>query len=876
MNNQLSAKPGRLSGAGSKGILAASFCLPFLLMGLSFALFGVYPFGDLQIIRHDFYFQYYPFIRELYTKMTEGTSLFWSWNIGLGVNFLSMYFYYLSSPLNLLIGIVPLAHLREVVSLFVLIRIGLAGLFCAYMLRALFGRADFSLIFFSACYALCGFVTAYYTNTMWLDSVALLPLVVLGTVRLLREKRFLLYTVTLFLAIWCNFLIGLYICIFTVLVFICVCALDRVSPAEFGRRLLRIAAYSLLAIGMTAALSIPTVLTLQNGYRTINTFPESNEWFDSFVHVIGNLAPMVDATPIKGLPNVYSGLLPVMLLACFVTVKKIRPVEKILGVAIVVFLLVSGNSTQLYYIWNAFNTTFSFPFRISFLLSFTLAVIAFRTLQQMGRPSVLSIIAMAATGGLVALCAAVGPQAQRALWACLIFTAVYAAVMLLYRRKILKRRNFLAVLLLIVSVELTLTAYTSLSAVGFSRRKVYPIQEEKVASLLERMREMDTEPFYRVETDKEYGIHNDPALLNYHGISNFASTVNVNVSRFLKGLGLDSKPDKNIYRCEGTTPLASTYLAQKYLVSRTNNQADTEVYWHEVADEVDVRLYESSAYLPLGFMVDAGAIAYSPNETDWVASQNDLFSLTTGLSGTLLTPVPVQMRISGEGPEITSGQDRPVAFDVTIIDDERPTITWAFTLPEDGLYFMDVNATGGESVIIETGERSIAQMIERSYFHPLGSLDADREITITTRLKESGTGSADITLYRFDTALYDEGLALLGEDCMTITRFESTYLEGEITASRDGLLYTSIPYEKGWRAYVDGEEAAITPIDDAMLCVPLTQGTHQLRLTYQPDGFADGVPISTVSLLAFIACVAVRRYKNRRARTAERAQPEAK
>ena len=54
---------------------------------------------------------------------------------------------------------------------------------------------------------------------MWLDTFALLPLVALGTVSLLRDKKFMLYTLTLFLSIYSNYYIGFFPCIFVLLLF---------------------------------------------------------------------------------------------------------------------------------------------------------------------------------------------------------------------------------------------------------------------------------------------------------------------------------------------------------------------------------------------------------------------------------------------------------------------------------------------------------------------------------------------------------------------------------------------------------------------------------------------------------------------------------
>ena len=77
-----------------------AFFLPVLLMGVLWAISGVAPFGSRMILAHDQWHQYYPFFVNFRERMQNGDSLFYSWNTGMGTNYLSLYSYYLSSPLN--------------------------------------------------------------------------------------------------------------------------------------------------------------------------------------------------------------------------------------------------------------------------------------------------------------------------------------------------------------------------------------------------------------------------------------------------------------------------------------------------------------------------------------------------------------------------------------------------------------------------------------------------------------------------------------------------------------------------------------------------------------------------------------------------------
>ncbi|MBR5742809.1 MAG: YfhO family protein, partial [Clostridia bacterium] len=196
-----------------------AFLIPFVLMLAAFALEDVYPAGGRQILNYDEWHQYYPFWMQLHDHLREGSSLLYDADMGLGTNFLSLISYYGASPLNLLTVLFAARDLRILFTLLTALRIGLAGGFCAYFLKKVFAKNDLTIAFFGSCYALCGYVTGYYWNVMWLDCVALLPLLTLGLVALFREGKFRLYTLTLALTLFCNYYIAYMCCIFMVLAF---------------------------------------------------------------------------------------------------------------------------------------------------------------------------------------------------------------------------------------------------------------------------------------------------------------------------------------------------------------------------------------------------------------------------------------------------------------------------------------------------------------------------------------------------------------------------------------------------------------------------------------------------------------------------------
>lgn len=176
----------RLQGSWRNHLLA--FLIPFCGMLMVMLVCGYHPFGTSAMLYSDNYHQYYPFFAAFRRALRSGSSLLYSWDVGMGVDYLGLIAYYLGSPLNLLSVLVPDSQVLNFYCMLVPIRLGLAGLFFSIFLRRIFQREDISIALFGSFYALCAWALGYQWNVMWMDSFALLPLIMLGMVQLLREK----------------------------------------------------------------------------------------------------------------------------------------------------------------------------------------------------------------------------------------------------------------------------------------------------------------------------------------------------------------------------------------------------------------------------------------------------------------------------------------------------------------------------------------------------------------------------------------------------------------------------------------------------------------------------------------------------------------
>ena len=115
--------------------LSSGFFIPVLSMIMIFIGKEIYPFGDRSFLRTDLYHQYAPFFQELKDKLANGESLFYTWDIGLGTNFMAIFAYYLSSPLNWFLFLCPSSLVIEFITYGIVLKMALSSLTMTWYLN---------------------------------------------------------------------------------------------------------------------------------------------------------------------------------------------------------------------------------------------------------------------------------------------------------------------------------------------------------------------------------------------------------------------------------------------------------------------------------------------------------------------------------------------------------------------------------------------------------------------------------------------------------------------------------------------------------------------------------------------------------------------
>ena len=873
--------------------LALAFAIPCVGMLFVMLMSRYEPFGNYSMLYSDMYHQYYPFFVEFRSALREGKGLLYTWSVGLGMDYLGLIAYYLASPLNLLSVLVPEGLLLEYFSLLVPIKLGLAGLFFAVFLKNLFGKNDISISVFGGFYGLCAWALGFQWNIMWVDTFALLPLVALGTVKLLKEKKFVLYTVSLFFSVFANYYIGLFTCFFVFLLFFVYEFCRWGGWKKFAEDFFRIGFFSLLAIGMAAILELPALAALQSSQSSVNKFPTGfrlniakentvKGLLDAMRQVAGNMGGSIKPNFKEGLPNVYCGIISVFLMMLYLLAKKIPLRDKVCAVFLLLFFTVSFIIRQLDYIWHGFHFTNMIPYRFSFLYSFVVLYMAYRAWTMRKTYTSWQVILAGVLAATVLACSkeltvtvpvelgSLNPEIPLYFIYNLVFLVLYLMAMLVgciqdalpedaseeqiqaaQKETRIQHRRSASLLLTVMVVELI--ANLICFGLYFTGTNVtnYPKGTEHTASVIRYMKERERRNlFYRAETTHTQTL-NDGALNGYNGVSAFTSSANVQTTLFMQTLGYGAKNTYNRYAFEESSPVANLFLGLKYMIDR-DDKDKTSTFFAEKNHFGQTTLLENQAYLPLAFLTEPELAELEFDRSSNAFSfQNRLFAAATGIRE------PVWHQISGENLTITSA-------DVTITDQDgtgyckyrdtvkNSSVTYTFQADRDGFACLHLNLPKRNDYYVSiNGVELYKETISLPQMIAVDDVLAGDVIEVRVVCKADEDSTMTIGAAILDNDAFWKGYEVLNASTLELTTFESTYVKGMILCDRDGLLYASIPQNGNWQVKVDGKPAEIQLVGECMVGVMLTEGQHLVEYSYHNAAFVLGWKISLVCAVIF-------------------------
>ncbi|MDO5424159.1 MAG: YfhO family protein [Eubacteriales bacterium] len=840
--------------------LIGAFVIPIVLMIFVYAAVGIYPFGEKSILTIDLRNQYISFF-SYFKEMVKGDRSFWySFAKTLGGDMVGLTAYYLLSPFNLILLLFTTETLPLGVELITLLKIGFCGL--TFYLFISQKEKTASGWIFSTAYALMTYNFAYQSNIMWLDGIMLLPIMALGIQHIFQRKSPFLYLVTLFCSIIFNYYIGFMMCIFSVLYFIYLFIFaDKREKFWDGKLFFQYGLSSLLAGGLGMWLIIPVLKSLSGGkaaFSLSNLTMEANFcWNDIFVKLFPG---SFDYEQIKhGLPNIYCGIVGLFFVGLYFLNKNISMKKKIGAAVMLAVFYLSFYLNGINLIWHGFNQPSWFPYRYSFCFCFFVLILAWEGFQE-GKQLSVKYVRAASIGILGAFLLIAFWMMRKnfefmtsgkyilGISVMLVAMAFYA----LYGRQ--RSKVWIYGLLLVCSAEMSINGFYNLKCMSYEKYESYQQFVKETQEALMYVKEED-DSFYRMEKTFKR-TESDPMLLNYNGLSHYSSTEKSFVKYFMGQMGFRNYNYWSYYN-KGSTYAADSLLGVKYILSKEPLEEP-----YQLLETINgISIYQNPYAMPIGFMADDSILALDIDNSHKFELQNALWkALADEVGKDIFCEEEIEDIQLNNLEYISSDFD----YDVKKDEHQESSIEYTFTAKSNYPVFGYLGTDDMKPVRVEVNGKELGSYFNTYEYHIMrfGTFEKGEEVTVKIILEDSSVNITDVWFYEQDMDVFQEYYAAL-EEVFQIEEYSDSRFYGKVSnkTGRDYLLFT-IPYEKGWKAYVDGVETETSMAAETFLALKIPEGEHEIEIKYVTEGLEFGILVSGIALLILVGWGFIRQKRN--------------
>ena len=861
------------------------FGLPLIIMAIIYAILHVYPFGKLSLLTYDMgeqYVDFFAFYKD--TLLHHPSQLLYSFTNGIGGETLGLWAYYLLSPFNLILLFFPKSMLPVGIMIMTLIKYGCAGLALGYCLEKMHWTDQKWIPAATVCYALMGWILANEFNIMWLDVLVLLPFTLYGIEKIFDEDRSFYYTIFLALTLFINFYMGYMVCIFVVLYFIWTAVRKWQNWKTFGKKAARFSISSLLAAGSVAFLLLPTYfdITKSKGVytqQTIQSVIEYQPWKMLSKFMIGTIN---DNQIQNGFPNLFVGALIIGGFILYFLAKKIPWREKITAGLVCVFMFFAMCWQPLDLVWHAFQYPVYYPYRFSYLVSTWMILLALRGFAKVGKPK---IYQLAITFIIPVICWIVifinrkkfnfltVPNAI----ATLIFWIVIFGIMiwmLMGWNKQIKKFNLQmlasGLMLVLIAAECGMNGYQTIKNIPGASEVSYTNFVANLDRDIAWINNQDNgHTFYRIGKTFQRS-ENDSLNAGYRGLSGFTSTQNAAVTSFMNSMGQPNYLGKENYT-EGTL-LTDSVMGAKYFLAPTdqfdnlvkNNNWVTPAtsyrpdisFYGPVKRINGVTIYQNPLALSVGFAATKDVLSSKNNfpSSDFTAdNQSYLLNTIAGTHRQYFDKVGYYTKMTNctldggaNGNLITTDPNQPSTYEIQLKNvgaepyyiQLTTGIVWNSSITING-NSMPGMGNGSQPTLFNVSANTPGQDV---------TIDINPNNGKTIDLN-------DLEVYKFNLSAFEKTIYSVMNNQWNLTHNGRLQLRGNIDIPHDkDVMMTTIPFNKGWSAKVDGQKVKPREAFGTFLAIPMTPGRHHVTLSFWPPLLTPGIIVTLITWAILVLC----------------------
>ena len=629
---------------------------------------------------------------------------------------------------------------------------------------------------------------------------------------------------------------------------------------------------SFLCFMLAAFALIPVYYCLQTSSATAGTFPEDfKQIFDIFRFIANHLTgiePTIRSSGDNVIPNVYCGLLTVMLLPFYFLSDKIPGKQKVASAILLIACLAGFAVNQLNYVWHGFHMPNDLPYRWSFAYSFFILVLAFKAFRNIREFSNKAYIGM----GFAVMCFLVlveKIEVPNVDTLTIILSAVFAIlyVVIFGMMRSEKYKKDAIVFLLFFTVILEIVAADVPKITMAQPKEAYTSDYYTYKELQEAVEENDDELFYRTELSK-LRARMDPSWYGYNGVSVFSSMAYDHTAKTMEDLGLFGN-NINSYTYYPQTPIFNSLFSIRYIYDNMDFIHNDDIY--TLVDSNDkFEAFRYNYYLPLVNAVSENVTEWNHSSSNPFTVQNELMASATGVEDVLVHVGATEY--VGENMKDVDPSTINSATTFTVYKNSNGSEGKAIVKlkPEaDGNYYIYVGSTKLSSLNIEAG--SLSYYYNSTSIQPFvldcGYLTTEDEIVVTYTVPSSNNSAGlAFCAARLDSEKFEEAYnKIVANGTFNMTEFDETTFEGTINVTNeDSFLWTSIPYDESWEIVLDGEvltyavydkdtgeiteDGDIVKVGGGLIGIKADKGEHTLSFEYKAKGLSTGIKLTVLGV----------------------------
>ena len=778
----------------NKKIYLLSFIIPILLI-LSYIFLYKIKFTDLFISDLK---EQYSFIFDYYKEILNGNqSILYSFSNGLGGSMYGTFFYYLSSPLNLLLMFFSNNYLYIGIVILILLKIGLSGLTMYYYLSKSNNNSSIINLTFSCCYALMSYNILYYFNIMWLDVVYLTPLVILGVEEIIQNKKSKKYILFLVLSIISNWYISYMLCIFIVIYFMFRLFNTKENKQEIIKKFI---ISNVLAGLICSFILIPVIFELLN--KNGNNYEYSSSFVEKIMFFINNIGiNLKDKNNTYEIFNIYCGIFPLVLLLNYLIFVKDK--EKTSILVVIIILLLSLFIPLLTYIWHGFSYPVVFNYRWTFLFSFFVINIVSKKYYLLKEIKLLLIIPY-----FIILLIGVLLDKNINITLLIVNLFFFFSYMKLLNFTFVNKKYEIVILILVLIESFIFIKINFITNISIEQNDIeYETYINEKEKFLDKINDLNA---IRVT-----GIIYSPIeklSINTGNVTNFLTTRDSKFYMKLSKIGYISYENEtydNTNNC-----LINSILGIKYLYG-----INLDNYCYKKNDSLNINnkkyyIYENNHNVSIGYLINKNKLSLN---------SNNLFENLNEF-GKLFIDKNIYNIIYNENEyyQLDSNDyiylENIVAKEIKVLINNEKVYEEKYTDNNLKIYsFISIkNEYKNQKIKLDIYVNN--KKINNYYIATFNTTNYD---------------------YLFETA---ERLENIKINKNTIT--------GDILVKNENQkLILTIPYDKNWNIYVDNQKINYNDIGDMFITFDINKGYHQIKLIYSPKYIIIGYIISIFGII---------------------------